>query len=146
MMALRFRNLTVTPDDSVDRWGVEGILAAIDRGGASNWAKVAHAVEAAPHGPVAADLEEALSIAESVGVTALLRAVLDDARATPEQRTVRRLRRLARATDLSQQQLAERLGTSRSRLNSYLNGAVTPSAAVLMRLEDIARKRRAEIV
>ncbi|GAA4377203.1 helix-turn-helix domain-containing protein [Agromyces bauzanensis] len=143
---MRFRNLTVTPDDPVDAWGVEGILAAIDRGGASDWAKVARAVEAAPYGPVAADLDEALEVAESAGAAALLRSVLEVARATPEERTVRRLRSLARATDLSQRELAERLGTSRSRLNSYLNGAVTPSAAVVTRLEDIVRKRRAEII
>lgn len=29
-MALFFRNLDVTPDDPVEQWGVEGVLAAID--------------------------------------------------------------------------------------------------------------------
>jgi len=29
-VALFFRNLDVTPDDPVEQWGVEGVLAAID--------------------------------------------------------------------------------------------------------------------
>ncbi|MBT2497935.1 helix-turn-helix domain-containing protein [Agromyces sp. ISL-38] len=144
-MALRFRNLNVSPDDPVTEWGVEGILAAIDRGGLDDWSKVGVAVEVAPYGPVAADLEEALAIAESGGAAALLRRVLDDARASAEERTVRRLRELARAADLPQQRLAERIGTSRSRLSSYLSGAVTPSAVVITRLEEVARSRQSEL-
>jgi DNA-binding transcriptional regulator YiaG len=144
-VALTFRNLTVTPEDRVSDWGVEGILAAIDRGGLDDWAKVAVAVEAAPHGPVAGQLEEALEIAESVGAAALLRRVLDDARSTAEERSVRRLQELAREADLSQQRLAERIGTSRSRLSSYLSGAVAPSAVVVERLEAVVRRRQSEL-
>ena len=144
-MALRFRNLDVTPDDPVSEWGVEGILTAIDRGGLDDWAKVGVAVTAAPHGPVAEQLEEALGIAESVGASALLRRVLDEARMTAEERSILRLKELAREADLSQQQLAERIGTSRSRLSSYLNGAVTPSAVVVERLEAVVRRRQSEL-
>jgi hypothetical protein len=32
MSVLQFRNINATPDDPVEKWGVEGILAAIDRG------------------------------------------------------------------------------------------------------------------
>lgn len=37
MPELKFRNLGVTPDDPVEQWGVEGILAAIDRGSLRYW-------------------------------------------------------------------------------------------------------------
>ena len=40
---LKFRNLNVTPEDPVDTWGVEGLLTAIERGGAVDWAKITHA-------------------------------------------------------------------------------------------------------
>ncbi|MBT2516990.1 helix-turn-helix transcriptional regulator [Streptomyces sp. ISL-90] len=145
-MTLRFRNLDVTPDDPVSEWGVEGILAAIDRGGLDDWAKVGVAIEAAPHGPIAEQLEEALAISESVGAAALLRRVLDDARMTAEERSIRRLKELAREADLSQQELAERIGTSRPRLTSYLSGAVVPSAVVVERLEAVVRRRQSELV
>lgn len=145
-MTLRFRNLEVTPDDPVDRWGVEGILAAIDRGGADDWREVIVAIEAAPYGPVAADLEEALELAESRGAAALLRGALERARQTPEERVTDRLRRLAFETDLSQGDLAARIGTSRTRLNSYLTGAVMPSAALVERVAEVVRTRRSELV
>lgn len=39
--------------------------------------------------------------------------------------------------------MADRIGTSRSRLNSYLAGKVTPSMDVLVAMEDLAREVRA---
>ena len=39
--------------------------------------------------------------------------------------------------------VADRIGTSRSRLNSYLAGKVTPSMDVLVAVEDLAREVRA---
>ena len=38
----------VTPDDPVEDWGFEGILQAIDRGYARDWAKLVIAVHANP--------------------------------------------------------------------------------------------------
>ena len=78
-MTLRFRNLEVSPDDPVERWGPEGILAAIDRGGLAEWRRITRAVEADPQGPVAADLEEALESAEDAGAARVLRLALDRA-------------------------------------------------------------------
>ncbi|GAA1061858.1 helix-turn-helix domain-containing protein [Agromyces bracchium] len=145
-MALRFRNLEVTPEDPVDRWGAEGMLAAIDRGGVDDWRKIILAIRVAPYGPVAADLEEALELAESRGSAQLLRSALEGARQTPEQRVIERLRMLAFETDMSQGDLAARIGTSRTRLNSYLSGAVMPSAALVERVAEVGRTRRSELV
>jgi hypothetical protein len=63
-MALAFRNLTVTPADPVDRWGVEGILAAIERGGAEDWGKVLHALDDDTTGQVEACVLEAAACAD----------------------------------------------------------------------------------
>lgn len=144
-MALTFRNLTVTPDAPVSDWGVEGILTSIDRGESRDWARIITAITVAPHGMVAAQLEEALDIAESSGVSALLRRALDHARSRPEERSVRRIRELYLGADLTQEQLAARIGTSRTRLNSYLTGRVAPSAVVLQRIEDVSRSRQDEL-
>lgn len=75
MSTLKFRNVEVTPDDPVEEWGTEGILAAIDRGGLEDWQKIRHALKAHPHGAVAACVEEALGLAESEvsGVVARIR-------------------------------------------------------------------------
>jgi hypothetical protein len=37
---LKFRNINVSPDDPVEKWGSEGILCAFERGGVEDWRKV----------------------------------------------------------------------------------------------------------
>jgi len=37
---LKFRNIDISPDDPVDMWGVEGILAAFQRGYVGDWRKI----------------------------------------------------------------------------------------------------------
>lgn len=85
MSTLRFRNLNVTPADPVEAWGVEGILAAIDRGSLPDWRRIAAAVRASPLGLVTADLEQALEVAEDRGVAATLRRIAAHARQELEQ-------------------------------------------------------------
>jgi len=41
---LKFRNIDVSPDDPVEKWGVEGILCAFERGGVNDWRKIWKAV------------------------------------------------------------------------------------------------------
>lgn len=78
-MALRFRNLTITPDDPVEEWGVEGLLAAIDRGDLTHWQRIAAAVTAEPRGHVANDLAVAIDLAEFEDSATVLRQVLQKA-------------------------------------------------------------------
>ncbi|MDR1999678.1 MAG: helix-turn-helix domain-containing protein [Frankiaceae bacterium] len=144
-MALRFRNLTVTPDDPVSEWGAEGILTALERGGAQHWGRIAAAVAADPGGETARAFEEAASMAESPGAVAAVRAAAAYLGAGPRERTVRRIRDACLATELTQAQIAARLGTSASRLSTYLSGAVIPSAEFLTRLETLAANRIAEV-
>jgi DNA-binding transcriptional regulator YiaG len=143
MRTLRFRNLNVTPDAPVEQWGVECILAAIDRGSLRHWRRIAEAVCADPWGPTAADLEQALELAEDIGVAATLRRVLAHSRHDVDVRAreevSRRLQALVRNSGLTAAQFARRLGTSASRMSTYLTGKVVPSAALLVRAENVAR-------
>lgn len=138
MTTSAFRNIDVTPDEPVEAWGVEGILAAIDRGGIRLWQRIAAAVYADPYGEVAADLEQALTGAESHMSAAVLRLVLDDARETPRQRIARRVREAVERSTLTQSEFARRLGTSASRLSTYATGSVVPSAVMMDRIEQLA--------
>jgi hypothetical protein len=144
MGSLQFRNITATPDDPVERWRVEGILAAIDRGSLPHWRRIAASVRADPWGPVAADLEQALSLAEDVGVTATLRRALSHARdesdANARAEVRRRLHVLVDNSGLTAAEFAQRLGTSASRMSTYLSGKVVPSAALLVRCEAVSRR------
>lgn len=146
MSTLRFRNIDVTPEDPVEQWGVEGILAATDRGSLPHWRRIAEAVRADPWGPAAADLAEAVELAEDVGIAATLRRTLARAREATEAdaraEVRRRLNALVDNSGLTDAQFAQRLGTSASRMSTYLTGKVVPSAALLVRAENVPRASR----
>lgn len=140
-MPLRFRNIDATPDDPVEAWGFEGMLAAIDRGYAADWRKLIAALVANPAlRPV---FEEAREAAESRATVALLDAALEREERSPSEQALARLRSAYRGTRMTQAELALRLGTSRTRLNSYLTGKVTPAMDVLVAIEQIAEQHRA---
>jgi hypothetical protein len=40
MPTLKFRNIDASPSDPVEKWGVEGILCAFERGSVDDWRKV----------------------------------------------------------------------------------------------------------
>lgn len=141
-----FRNLEIGPEAPVSDWGVEGILAAIDRGDLAEWSRIAQAVRENPGGPSAADLEEALDLAEDHGVVAVLRTILQQSRSSDAERFAPRFRVWVAASGLSRTQLAERIGTSRSRLSTYENGKVIPSAATAAKVRSLAARRRAHLV
>jgi hypothetical protein len=37
---LKFRNIDASPSDPVEKWGVEGILCAFERGSVEDWRKI----------------------------------------------------------------------------------------------------------
>lgn len=140
-MPLRFRNIDATPNDPVERWGFEGMLAAIDRGYARDWRKLVVAVAADP--ALRQVFDEARAAAESRSAVALLNEMFAQARRPPSEVALDRLRDAFVGTRMTQGELAVRLGTSRTRLNSYLSGKVTPSMDVLVAVEQLAEQYRA---
>ncbi|MEZ3162135.1 helix-turn-helix transcriptional regulator [Microbacterium sp. BWT-B31] len=144
-MALAFRNLTVSPADPVAEWGVEGMVAALERGGVDDWRKIALAVVADPAGPIAEDFAEAAAVAEASGAVAVTRSTIALLIESPRTAALRRIVRAYQATGYTQAEAARRLGTSPSRLSTYLSGKVMPSAEFLVRLESMASQRVAEV-
>jgi hypothetical protein len=80
MTALRFRNIDAFPDDPVETWPFEGILAAVERGTLPDWRRMAAAIRSDPWGPVAQQVLEAVRLARPYGTTELFEAVIDGAR------------------------------------------------------------------
>lgn len=142
-MNLRFRNLDVTPDAPVETWPTEGVLAAVERGSLRDWRRLMAAIHADPWGPVARRLEEALAVSQPYGTAVLLQRGLMRARAEAEaaERTeiARRVRTLVTTSGLTQAAFAETIGTSASRLSTYLSGKVAPASPLLVRMERVAR-------
>jgi predicted XRE-type DNA-binding protein len=142
MTALRFRNLDASPDDPVETWPFEGILAAVERGTLPDWRRMAAAIRADPWGPIAQQVLEAVRLARPYGTTELFEAVIDSARkeAVDSERTqvATEVRQLVASSGLSAQDFALRLGTSRSRLSTYMSGKVVPSATLMIRMRRAA--------
>jgi DNA-binding transcriptional regulator YiaG len=140
--ALKFRNVDASPDDPVETWPFEGILAAVERGTLPDWDRLATAIRADPWGPVAQQVLEAVHLSRPYGTTELLEAVVARARQlaiNSERDTVAaEVRDLAGRSGLSKQDFAERIGTSRSRLSTYLSGKVVPSATLMVRMRRVA--------
>jgi len=143
--ALKFRNLTASPDDPVETWPFEGIIAAVERGTLPDWRRLARVIQADPWGPVAQQVREAINLSHPYGTAELLEGVIDRARqmATDSERdeVASEVKRLVGRSGLSRQEFAERIGTSRSRLSTYMSGSVMPSAALMVRMRRVGVAR-----
>ncbi|MGQ0624315.1 MAG: helix-turn-helix domain-containing protein [Sporichthyaceae bacterium] len=142
-MGLAFRNVDVDPDAPVHTWPSEAVATALSRGGLSHWRRLAEAIRADPWGPVARRVEEAVQVQAPYGAGPLMTEVLRCARADSERReravVAAELTALVGASGLTRAQFASRLGTSASRLSTYLSGRVVPSAALMVRARNLAK-------
>lgn len=141
--ALKFRNVTASPDEAVETWPFEGILAAVERGTLPDWRRLAKVIQADPWGPVAQQVLEAIRLSRPYGTTELLEGVAGRARkqAADSERgeVASEVWALVGDSGLSQRDFADRIGTSRSRLSTYMSGKVLPSAALMVRMRRAAR-------
>lgn len=85
-MALKFRNIDVAPDLPVREWPFEAVLTALERGGLSEWRRLAEEVRRDPWGPTSRKVQQALDVAAPYGVTELMTAIIADARANVDAR------------------------------------------------------------
>ena len=113
----------------------------IDRGYARDWAELVTVAWVNPD-PVEV-YNEVEDTDESRSTAILLDAMLAEAQKSASERALDRLRMAFAGTRKTQAEVADRLGTSRTRLNSYLPGNVTPPVDVLVAVEELASERRA---
>lgn len=138
-MPLAFRNVDASPDDNVRTWPYEALVTAIDRGLVPDWQPIFAEIQRSPWGTVARRVERYLQYREPDGVSTLFALAVDHARTDREARdkeeVAARVRAAVDTSGLSKAQFAELVGTSASRLSTYVSGKVTPSAAMLVRIE-----------
>ena len=112
---LKFRNIDASPDDPVETWPFEGVLAAVERGTLPDWRRLAAAIQADPWGPVAHQVLEAIRLSHPYGTAELLEGVVARARklaADSERADVAsEVQALVARSGLSKHDFAERIGT-----------------------------------
>ncbi len=142
MSRLRFRNVDASPSDPVESWPFEGVLTAVERGSLVDWRRLTAAIRRDPWGPVARDIEHVLEVSRPYGTAVLLEGAVRRARETAvaaeRGEVVRRVRAALDASGLDRAAFAARIGTSTSRLSTYLTGRVAPSSTMLVRMERVA--------
>jgi predicted nucleotidyltransferase len=145
MTGLVFRNVDASPDEPVSEWPVEAIQTALERGGLPHWRRLAAAIEEEPWGPVARRVEEVLGYSRPYGVAEAMERVIERAREATERAerdaVAKEVDTLVKVSGLTRAEFASRIGTSTSRLSTYATGKVTPSAALLMRMRNVAERQ-----
>lgn len=146
-MPIAFRNVDASPEDDVRTWPYEALVTVIDRGLVQDWQPVLLEIRRSPWGNVARRVERFLSYREPDGVSALFALAIEHARKAVEQadreEVAGRVRDAVATSGLTKAEFAKRIGTSASRFSTYLTGQVTPSAAMLVRIERTAEAARA---
>lgn len=141
MSRLVFRNVDVYPEDPVFGWPPEAIQTALERGGLADWRRLASAIQKEPWGPIARGVEDVLSWSRPYGIGAAFERLISDSREAAEAAeraaVAAEIRSLVRESGLTNAEFASRMGTSASRLSTYVSGKVTPSAALLLRMRRI---------
>lgn len=117
-----------------------GLVASAD---IATWAPYVAAIVVAPWGPYVAEIISLAKRSGDAATTAFVERLVQVARDIVERRERRQVaeqvRRLVQTTGLPQREFAARIGTSPSRLSTYVSGKVTPSAAMLLRITRTAR-------
>jgi hypothetical protein len=141
-MPVEFRNVDASPSDDVRTWPYEALVTVIDRGLVPDWQPIFAELRRSPWGRVARRVEHYLSYREPDGVGTLFALAIERARTDTDradrEEVASRLREAVARSGLTNAEFAERVGTSASRLSTYLSGKVTPSAAMLLRIEHAA--------
>lgn len=110
------RHLDIPAGAAVEDLGLAVIDDLLARGDLSDWAPLARAVAADPHGPVAESVIKLCNAHPMYGTSALWRAWIQKLRTPPGAATgdIFSLSSLRKSRGLSQAQLAQRLGITQS--------------------------------
>lgn len=146
-MVLAFRNLTVTPQAPVSQWPTEAVQTALERGDLTDWHRIVAEIRADPWGKTARQMEEVLSYCRPYGIAEAMQTVLSRAREQAEARerasVAAEIRAAVVRSGLSRAEFASRIGTSASRLSTYISGKVTPAATLMLRVRRVADRESA---
>ena len=144
-MALAFRNLTITPDAPVSQWPTEVVQAALERGDLADWHRIVTEMRADPWGKTARQVEEVLGHSRPYGVANAMETALSRARERAEAKegaaVATEIGEAVQRSGLTQAEFASRIGTSASRLSTYLSGKVVPAATLMIRIRRVADRR-----
>jgi hypothetical protein len=119
------------------------VVRVVEHGTAREWRAAVAPIARNPWGP---ECERLVNLATEAALPGLERGIRECCRVyrlRQEEReravVAREIRRLVALSGLSQREFASYVGTSPSRLSTYATGKVTPSAAMMVRIQGVAQ-------
>ncbi|MCV7402623.1 helix-turn-helix transcriptional regulator [Mycobacterium fragae] len=129
-------------DRPVEFWPTAAIRAALEGGDIATWKQIAVAIKRDPYGRTARQVEEVLEKARPYGISKALAEVLDRARehleANERAEVARHVQLLMERSGLGQREFASRIGVPVGDLAAYLDGKVSPSASLMIRMRRLS--------
>ncbi|OBK20392.1 hypothetical protein [Mycobacterium asiaticum] len=130
------------PDQPVEFWSTAAINAALQGGDIGTWKRIAGALKRDPYGRTARQVEEILRGSRPVGIAKALWEVLERARthleANERAEVARHVQLLMDRSGLGRQEFASRIGVAADDLATYLDGSVSPSASLMIRMRRLS--------
>ncbi|QNI05247.1 XRE family transcriptional regulator [Mycobacterium kubicae] len=136
------RPAALQPDKPVEFWSTAAIRSALESGDIATWKRIAAALKRDPYGRTARQVEEVLEVARPFGVSKALWEVLERARTHLEDNeraeVARHVKLLMDRSGLHEHEFASRIGVSGEDLATYLDGSVSPSASLMIRMRRLS--------
>ena len=130
------------PDQPVEFWSTAAVRSALQGGDIATWKHIAAALKRDPYGRTARQVEEVLEGTRPYGISKALWEVLERARthleANERAEVARHVRLLIDRSGLGQQEFASRIGVSPADLDAYLDGSISPSASLMIRIRRLS--------
>jgi hypothetical protein len=130
------------PDQPVEFWSTAAVRAAMEGGDIATWKRIAAALKRDPYGRTARQVEEVLEGTRPLGISKALSEVLDRARthleANERAEVARHVQLLMDRSGLAPQEFASRIGVRPDELAAYLDGSVSPSASLMIRMRRLS--------
>jgi hypothetical protein len=129
-------------DQPVEFWSTAAIRSALQGGEIATWKRIAAALKRDPYGRTARQVEEILDGTRPYGISKALWEVLERARthleANERAEVARHVRLLIDRSGLAQQEFASRIGVEPEDLTAYLDGSISPSASLMIRIRRLS--------
>ncbi|OBJ48034.1 hypothetical protein A9W95_05600 [Mycobacterium sp. 1423905.2] len=136
------RSAPPPPDKPVEFWSTAAIRAALESGDIGTWKRIAAALKRDPYGRTARQVEEVLDVARPFGVSKALGEVLERARthleANERAEVARHVKLLVDRSGLHEHEFASRIGVTSDDLAAYLDGSISPSASLMIRMRRLS--------
>jgi hypothetical protein len=126
----------------VEFWATAAIRSALESGDIATWKRIAAALKRDPYGRTARQVEEILEGTRPYGIAKALWEVLERARthleANERAEVARHVRLLVDRSGLGEQEFASRIGVSPEDLGTYLDGNISPTSALMIRMRRLS--------